>query len=241
MNIVILLCLVIFITYIMICCILAYYFFKHRNIWNQLFDMKNINIYHLLEYFECPKHSIFWIPNIIHTSINCSSCKEELYENELFHQQLEILGIVYSLFKQIDTSVLTSLEQCEWQYKMFLWLLEGSIKDYEMIKNESNDIYYKLKNTYLETNNITNNENINPKYNKQMDIEILPYLENNIQIFDKIITCIEAYYNKIYSNTACSNNILAKDILANYIFTLLMEISNYARITNINHNLHIKL
>ena len=221
----------------MICCILAYYFFKHRNLWQQCFNININNILDILQYFECPKHSLFWIPNIIPIAINCSSCKIETHENTIFHKQLETLGNIYSLFKQIDTNVLTSLETCDWQYKMFIWLLESSIKDYEMIKNESNDIYYKLKKTYLETNNITNNitDNITDceKYNNPIDIENIPYLENNIQLFDKIISCVEVYYNEIYSNTVCDNNILAIDILANYIFTLLMEISNYARITNI--------
>lgn len=224
----------------MICCILAYYFFKHRNIWNQLFEIKNINtnIYHLLEYFECPKHSLFWIPNIIPTSINCSSCKEELIENEYFHRQLETLGTIYSLFKQLDTNVLNNLDQFVRQYKMFMWLLEGSIKDYELIKKESNNVYYKLKDTYFETYNTNTQDkykdndkdkedNSNDSNNDTggeitMDIENLPYLEYNIEIFDKIITCIWEYYKHFKEN----------DRYDGYLNALFIDILDYARINN---------
>ena len=41
------------------------------------------SIFRFCEYFECPIHSVFWIPNIIPTSDNCSLCKQELYEKAL--------------------------------------------------------------------------------------------------------------------------------------------------------------
>jgi hypothetical protein len=218
MDIVILLCLVIFITYISISCILAYYFFKHRNIWNKCFE---INIQHLLEYFECPVHALFWIPNIIPTSDNCSICKNEENENAHYAKQLETLGTVYTLFKQLDNSVSS-------KHKMFMWLIEGSIKDYEMIKNAQNNIYYKLKETYIETSNHKHTNELDSI--DILEVENITYLENNIETLGEIIKCIERYIKEyIYADTADTN--VANE--CNYLTTLFIDILDYSRITTL--------
>jgi hypothetical protein len=230
MDLIILLCLVIFITYIMICCILAYYFIWHRSIWNQCF---NTNFTEFPEYIECPKHSIFWIPNIIPTSENCNSCKVESIENAYFTIQLETLGKLYTLFKGIDSSILNNLKIGYNEYKMFMWLIEGSIKDYEIIKNESNDVYYKLKDTYTleckhtgNTHTAVHTINKNSEYcletHHNVNIESIPYLENNNEIFNNIITLLMEYINQSqHSNTFY------------YLIALFTDVLEYSRISRI--------
>ena len=215
MDIVILLCLVIFIIYISISCILAYYFFKHRNIWNKCFE---INIQHLLEYFECPVHALFWIPNIIPISDNCSTCKNKENENTHFAKQLETLGTVYTLFKQLDASYSSN-------DKMLMWLIKGSINDYEMIKNERIDVYYKLKETYIETSNHKHTNELDSI--DILEVENITYLENNIETLGEIIKCIEEYI-KEYTNT--NTDII---IHCNYLMALFIDILDYSRITTL--------
>jgi hypothetical protein len=217
MDIVIILCLIIFITYILIICVLAYYFFRHRNIWNKTFEKT-----HLLEYFECPIHSIFpfLIPNIISTtenysqncSQNCSQCKQEQIENNINILQLETLREIYKLFKQLDNNVSS-------KYKMFKWLIECSIKDYEIIKNENIDVYYKLKDAY---SNSTNNRKDILETEFNLDLENITYLENNIEILENIIKYIKEYYN------LCNENKNGNDI--NYLVALFNDIEEYSKI-----------
>jgi len=223
MDIVILLCLVIFITYISISCILAYYFFKHRNIWNKCFE---INIQHLLEYFECPVHALFWIPNIIPTSDNCSICKNEENENNQFSKQLETLGKIYTLFKQLESNISN-------KHKMFIWLIEGSIKDYEIIKNTHTKIYYNLKDTYLKTTTHNNTNKLDSFNILDAEVENITYLENNIEILNQIITHIETYITQ-YINTNINTDIINN---YNYLTALFIDILNYSRITKLKiHN-----
>jgi len=226
MDIVIVLCLVIFITYISISCILAYYFFKHRNIWNQCFE---INIHHLLEYFECPIHALFWIPNIIPTSDNCSTCKIEKNENAYFTKQLETLSKIYTLFKQLDASYSSN-------DKMLMWLIKGSIKDYEMIKNERIDVYYKLKETYIAT--VSNNE---PNSIDILELENITYLEYNIETLQEIIKCIEEYITEYITEYTNTNTDTDTDIIihCNYLMALFIDILDHSRITTLK--IHLKI
>ena len=206
MDIVILLCLIIFITYVGICCILAYYFLKHRAIWNKIF----IDLSTLCEYFECPIHSVFWIPNIIPTSDNCSLCKQELYENGLNIKQLDTLAQVYKLFKQIDkTCICQNKYNLSIEYDMLLWLLEGSIKDYEMIKEERAEVYYKLKETY----NILKENHSSDAENTSIQLENIIHLESNIELCNQIIKNIK----NIFTTSEQTISINSKYLLALFI------------------------
>ena len=132
------------------------------------------------------------IKNKSNTKINtdihnclCLLCFTELEDAKtnttpnIYIQEITQLYNIYNLYKQIDTFNLFSLDNnldnnldnkktiLISQYKMYLWLLENSIKDYEYIKNATTDIYYKLKDTFTHIN--TNEEKppsnpINPIY-----------------------------------------------------------------------------
>jgi hypothetical protein len=239
MNIVILLCFAIFIIYFAICGILAYYFIKHRTIWNKTFEFENI--FNYIEYFECPIHNIFWIPNFITENkidckmdckMDCVICKEEENNNKIYLQELETLSSVYKLFIQIDKNCIPQNARKENKYNlqdawhMFLWLIKGSIKDYEIIKDERAEVYYKLKETYetivvqpssnaLEENHSSNTENI-------LSLENISYLENNIELCNKIITILK-------------NNGF-EEIKSHYLFALMTDIDEYIKQINLVSN-----
>lgn len=239
MNIVILLCFVIFIIYFAICGILAYYFIKHRNIWNKTFGFAKLFDYidyiDYFEYFDCPIHSIFWIPNILmvnKTKMDCAICKEEENDNKIYLQELQTLSSVYKLFKEIDKKCIPqNANGLQDSWNMFLWLLEGSIKDYEIIKDERADVYYKLKETYENTvpttleKHSSNTENI-------LSLENISYLENNIELCNKIITIFRE--NRIKQNRIDENG-LGK-IKSHYIFALMTDIDEYIRQINLLFN-----
>jgi hypothetical protein len=243
MNIVILLCLIIFITYVAICCILAYYFLKHRTtIWNKCF----IDLTNICEYFECPIHSLFWIPNIILTRDNCSLCKQELQENATHIKQLDTLASIYKLFKQIDKTCISqnknhtnnknnknnksNKNNLLTEYEMFLWLLEGSIKDYEMIAAERSEVYYKLKDTYntLNENHSSNSET------RHIQLEHITQLEHNIELCNQINKNIK----KLFLNS--SEFIQVDDILSQYLLALFIDINQFIQLLNIHFNLFLE-
>lgn len=229
MDLVVLLCLVIFITYVLISCILAYYFFRHRNIWNITFE----NI-HLLEYFECPIHSIFWIPHIIQTPENCSICKSELNTQimNLRKKELETIAEIYSLLKTIDTNILknTLKNKLMQQYKMYIWLIQGTIKDYELVKTAEYNIYEKLKTTYIETTNHSGVDNLNLlDLNLELDLENITYLEYNIDVCNRIIASIDEYLKYLENH---NNKNEQNECIGGYIFTLFLDILEYTKILN---------
>jgi hypothetical protein len=233
MNIIILLCFVIFITYLLICCILAYYFLKHRNIWNKTFDSFNI-----LNYFECPIHSIFWIPikdkensieNSSDNSFSCLQCKQEEIDNQIYLQELQTLSSVYKLFKEIDKTYICQYENEVKNkvnlYDMFNWLLKGSIRDYEIIKDERAEVYYKLKETYEKTQVISlslSNHSSNTENN--IPLENISYIENNIELCNKIININDIYKKNII------------DTKSQYLFALFNDIDEYIKQINIKFN-----
>jgi len=234
MNIVILLCFVIFIIYFAICGILAYYFIKHRNIWNKTFGFGNLFDYiDYIEYFACPIHSIFWIPNILMVNkakMDCAICQEEENDNKIYLQELQTLSSVYKLFKEIDKKCIPqNANGLQDTWNMFLWLLEGSIKDYEIIKDERADVYYKLKETYATTmgqpssnslvKHSSNTENI-------LSLENISYLENNIELCSKIIT--------IFRENGFGEGI--GKIKSHYLFALMTDVDEYIRQINLLFN-----
>ena len=235
MNIVILLCFVIFIIYFAICGILAYYFIKHRNIWNKTFEFAKLFDYiDYLEYFDCPIHSVFWIPNILmanKTKTDCTICQEEENDNKIYLQELQTLSSVYKLFKEIDKKCIPqNANELQNSWNMFLWLLEGSIKDYEIIKDERADVYYKLKETYATTMNqpsLNSLEKHSSDTENILSLENISYLENNIELCNKIIT--------IFRRNRFGDNGF-REIKSHYLFALMTDIDEYIRQINLLSN-----
>jgi hypothetical protein len=258
MNIVILLCFAIFIIYFAICGILAYYFIKHRNIWNKTFPfIDSFNIFDSVDNFECPIHRLLWIPNLITENTkdsvkdsaidsikDCAICKEEENNNKIYLQELQTLSSVYKLFKEIDKKCIPQNTRKENKHNlqetwnMFIWLLEGSIKDYEMIKDEHPDVYYKLKETYETTvfqpssNSLKENHSSNTENILSLSLENISYLENNIELCTKIITILK---NNVFGENGFRENEFC-EIKSNYLFALFYDIDEYIRQINLLFN-----
>lgn len=232
MNIVIVLCFVIFIIYFAICCILAYYFIKHRNIWNKTFA-KLFDYIEYIEYIECPVHNIFLIPNFLMVNkTDCSICKEEENNNKIYLEELQTLSSVYKLFKEIDKKCIPqNADGLQNLWNMFIWLLEGSIKDYEIIKDERADVYYKLKETY-ENTVTTSSDNHSSNTRNIQSLENISYIENNIEIYNKIINILKD--NRF--GEIGFGEIGFWEIKSHYLFALMTDIDEYVRQINLVSN-----
>ena len=157
--------LVILITYLAIAGLLGYYYIKHRDIWYSMFDV----------------------------SLFCGLDDASKLEGDIYLEQVKVLSSIYKLFKQLEeNNFITGCNYFNNIFKMLKWFLEGSITNYETIKNEQSHVYYQLKDIYTTQNNIS------PGSNELID-DILPNLqleqldthENNIILIRNIIHEIE--------------------------------------------------
>ena len=185
--------LIILITYLAIACLLGYYYIKHRDIWYSMFDM----------------------------SLFCGMDDSSKLNGDIYLEQVKVLSSIYKLFKQLEENNFTT--GCNYFnniFKMLKWFLEGSITNYETIKNEQSHVYYQLKDVYTTQNNIS----ISSKPNLQL--EQIDIYENNIILIRNILQEIEnsvssitkfnshyliALFNDIlfYCNSCCYYNSLA--------------------------------
>ena len=117
-NSITILCLIIFITYLCIFCILLYYFFKDKMSWNKFInDLYNNTNNIFIEYFKCPIHSILSLTSSSNSNINsnsnsnsninisddnCLLCYKDLQDSTLYKYEFKKLYKIYELFKQID-------------------------------------------------------------------------------------------------------------------------------------------
>ena len=146
-------------------------------------------------------------------------------------KQLDTLASVYKLFKQIDKSIICqNKNNLSIDYNMFQWLLEGSIKDYEMIKAERADVYYKLKETY----NIMKENKLDG--NTEIGLEHIIQLETNIELCNQINNNIKNIFQK-------TDGILGQTseqkitVNSQYLLALFIDINQFIRLLGINFNM----
>jgi len=157
-------------------------------------------------------------------------------------KQLDTLSQVYKLFKQIDkTCICQNKYNLSIEYGMFLWLLEGSIKDYEMIKEERAEVYYKLKETYN-----TLNKKINPlNENISIQLENIIHLETNIELCNQINNNIKNIFKKNdkLASSEQINEPIHKPIIyinSQYLLALFIDINKFINLLNIHFNLYLE-
>ena len=194
-----LICLI-FIIYIAFIGLSIYYFIKHREFWNSLFSIESITDC-IMEIIACPEHLIIPIPGIILENTKCVDEKKKDVK-----RKGEILEVLKNVYRNIDIisgddKIFTS------ELKCIKWILQGSINDYEIVYNQSPDIFYKLIETHkaLNTNNSTedkdnnNNDNENNHKNnenteKNNQLEMEPHIiENNIEICETLIEFVKPF------------------------------------------------
>jgi tetrahydrodipicolinate N-succinyltransferase len=135
---------------------------------------------------------------------------------------------VYKLFKQIDKSTICKNKyNLENDYDMLIWLLEGTIKDYEMIKAERSEVYYRLRETY----NTLTEKDICKTENTFINLENIINLENNVELCNKINNNIKNIFQQ-YDNM--------KSINSHYMLALFIDINKYIRLLNIHFTLYLE-
>jgi hypothetical protein len=162
MDVEIIICLlIILITYLAIAGLLGYYYIKHRDIWCSMFDM---SLFYGLE-------------------------ESSKFEGEIYLEQIKILSSIYKLFKQLDeNNFIMGCNYFNQTFKMLKWFLEGSITNYENIKNEQSIVYYQLKDVYNTQNNISiDSHELIDDILPNLQIEQIDIYENNIILIRNII------------------------------------------------------
>ena len=192
------LCIVIFITYLLICGLVAYYFIKERKIWDSLFTYDEIcNL--LRESILCPIHFVLWIPGIDFENNTCSEHVLNTYKSNLKIQS--ILHIVLRNMKNIsrihNTSSIHNLSKQ-------LWILEGTMKEYDRMNTENAEFYYKMSGSYdiLSDSGIRNNKSGDKSTDTNNPIlaplEDLVILENNIEVCETIYNILSVFIDSDY-------------------------------------------
>lgn len=204
-----LICLI-FIIYISFTGLSIYYFVKHREFWNSIFSIQSI-IDCIMEMIACPEHLIIPIPGVILENTKCIQNKQTGLK-----KKGEILSILKNVYQNLDIisgddKIFTS------ELKCIKWILQGSINDFEIVYNQSPDIFYKLVETHKALN--TNLPNEDGKENEKIKIDELqmePHIiENNIEICKTLIESVKPF---ILDGM--------EDLRRQYTFALLLKIYN---------------
>lgn len=187
-------CFLIFITYFAICALLSYYFIKKRTIWDSMFSSNTIwNL--LTELILCPEHFLIWIPCIEFENTSCSTNKK-LKDNA----KLQVKKVLVHIKNQLDliSNINSVNNNCDIDLNIVLdidktkWLIEGTMKDFERIYDETAEFYNKLANSYDILYNKSNNSN---KSDSAFTIENLVILEYNVEICENISNILSIFNN----------------------------------------------
>ena len=187
-------CFLIFITYFAICALLSYYFIKKRTIWDSMFSSNTIwNL--LTELILCPEHFLIWIPCIDFKNTSCSTNKK-LKDNA----KLQVKKVLVHIKNQLDliSNINSVNNNCDIDLNIVLdidktkWLIEGTMKDFERIYDETAEFYNKLANSYDILYNKSNNSN---KSDSAFTIENLVILEYNVEICENISNILSIFNN----------------------------------------------
>ena len=184
-------CFLIFITYFAICALLSYYFIKKRTIWDSMFSSNTIwNL--LKELILCPEHFLIWIPCIEFENTSCSTNKK-LKDNA----KLQVKKVLVHIKNQLDliSNINSVNNNCDINLNIVLdidktkWLIEGTMKDFERIYDETAEFYNKLANSYDILYNKSN------KSDSAFTIEDLVILEYNVEICENISNILSIFNN----------------------------------------------
>lgn len=173
---------------------MGYYYIKHRSVWYAVFD------------------------------ISCFTGEILDLNSDIYLEQVKVLSSIYKLFKQLEeNNFIIGCKYLDNNIKMFKWFLEGSITNYETIKNEQSNIYYQLKDVYTsqnKENKESNNQSTltSDEVKPNCDIELLDIYENNIIIIKEII--------KQINNSASS----ITKFQSHYLIALISDILYYCNV-----------
>ena len=233
-------CIIIFITYSILCTLLSYYFIKRRSIWDSLFSLESI-YNSIRELIFCPEHFLIWLPFIEFENTECSNKRKT--NNDARIQIKKILEHIANIMKDIITvkyknnSSTNNLEKIK-------WVLEGTMKDYDRMYEENSEFYNNLANSYEilnekfkknkdEDNDNDNNDNNdndnkdieNKKDNSLLILEDFVVLENNIESCENIYNVLSIFSDSEYK--------VLNQIKSGYMTSLLYDLIENIRIYKI--------
>lgn len=223
------LCIVIFITYCIICALLSYYFIKNRSIWDSLFSLESI-YNSFTELILCPEHFLIWIPFINFENTECSNKRK--INNDARIQIKKVLEHIANIFKDINI-IKSSVNNHNHNHNLekIKWVLEGTMKDYERMYDENAEFYNNLVNSY-EILNDKCKKNKDEEYNEneenndlQISLEYLVIIENNIELSENISFILSIFKDSEYK--------LLNQIESGYMKSLLYDLIENIRIYKI--------
>ena len=133
--------------------------------------------------------------------------------NPIYLTHISLLNNIYHYFKLIQ------LENCNSSCNIIYQLLIYTIKNYENIKNEHYSLYNTIKKSFsinqdiIVENNKSNNDNL--------EIENLPYLENNLKYAITIHQLITQQLPQLINNTIDNDDYIGCNT---YYLALLIDI-----------------
>ena len=216
-------CIIIFITYCILCALLTYYFIKRRLIWDSLFSLESI-YNSIRELILCPEHFLIWIPFIEFENTECSNKRK--INNDARIEIKKVLEHITNIMKDIITIKHKNNSNLE----KIKWVLEGTMKDYDRMYEENVEFYNNLTNSYEILNdkfkkNKDNDNNENKKDNSLLTLEELVILENNIELCDNIYNVLSIFSDEEYK--------LLNQIESRFMTSLLYDLIENIRIYKI--------
>ena len=194
--IVLICCIVIFITYLVVFGLLTYYFIKHRTLLNNLFSIDKI-IETLTEIFACPEHFIIYIPGILFETTPCvEKTKARFKLKDKMNIILKKINNILKTMKNIGLEY----ESLNNDINKMKWILGGTMDNFNHMYEETADFYNKLSGSYnilneTEINKIENNK-IENNTKTLMTLEKIVLIENNIEQCDTILLLLNLINNK---------------------------------------------
>jgi len=170
--------------------LITYYFIKHRNILNDLFNINNI-IDTLIEIFVCPEHFIIYIPGIVDDNTSC--IEKTKVKNENKEKIRRILTKINTIFKKMENIGLEddSIGDTTTNINNIKWVLEGTMDNFTHMYSETADFYNKLSGSYKilngNSNNNNNSNNSNNSNNNKLEKDKVETNKNNLITLEKLV------------------------------------------------------
>ena len=186
--------------YLSIFGLLSYYFIKKRKVWDSIFSLEAIQN-SIRELLMCPEHFLIWLPFIDFENTICVEKKKQSdAARDNIKKVLEHISIIMKdmVDVNIDDSRLGGSRGCN--IKKVKWILEGTLKDFDRMYNETAEFYYKLAGSYDILNDKVKKgkEGKEGKEGKLMSLEDLVFLDNNIEVSNNISTILSIFTDNDY-------------------------------------------
>ena len=185
---------------------LSYYFIKKRKVWDSIFSLEAIQN-SITELLMCPEHFLIWLPFIDFENTICVEEKKQSDDaRDNIKKVLEHISIIMKdmVDVNIDGSGLGSGGSSCGNIKKIKWILEGTLKDFDKMYDETSEFYNKLAGSY---------DILNDKVKKGKDgkdggdsvgkntillLEDLVFIDNNIEVSNNISSILSIFTENDY-------------------------------------------